>query len=340
MMAMALDLSADDAVIVPSMTFMGTASAMRLTGAEVIFADVNADTGLMEAHHFTDALERAGPRRARAAIPVHLNGQAADMASLAIIAEKRGVTLLEDAAHAIGTSVIENGRRVAVGRGSHSAMTIFSFHPVKTITSAEGGAITTNDPALAARLRRLRSHGIVHQASDFLDRAAGFDDHGNPNPWYHEMHEPAPNYRLSDVHCALGLSQLKKLGRFVARRRELAGRYDAALAGLAPVLRPAPRVAGCDPALHLYAVLIDFKALGLDRAAVMRRLQEQGIGTQVHYIPVHRQPYYRRRYGDLDLPGADAYYARQLSLPFFPDMHDDDVDRVVDALTSIVRRSN
>jgi UDP-4-amino-4,6-dideoxy-N-acetyl-beta-L-altrosamine transaminase len=338
MMAMALDLSADDAVIVPAMTFMGTASAMRLTGAEVVFADVDPDTGLMGPGHFEDALKRAGSRRVRAAIPVHLNGQTAEMTSLAGVAEKHGVVLLEDAAHAIGTTVTENGKRVPVGACAHSMMTIFSFHPVKTITSAEGGAVTTNDPALAARLRRLRSHGITHKPEEFLDRAAAFGPDGTPNPWYHEMHEPAPNYRLSDVHCALGLTQLRKLDRFVARRRELADRYDRMLTGLAPWLKPVPRVPNCDAGLHLYAVLIDFVALGLDRAAAMRRLHDQGIATQVHYIPVHRQPYYRRRYGDLKLPGADAYYQRELSLPLFPDMHDDDVDRVVEALSSIANR--
>jgi UDP-4-amino-4,6-dideoxy-N-acetyl-beta-L-altrosamine transaminase len=338
MMAMALDLSANDAVVVPAMTFMGTASAMRLTGAEVVFADVNPETGLMEASHLEDAIRR-GRGKVKVAIPVHLNGWACDMTALAGVAEKHGVTLFEDAAHAIGTTVTENGRRVPVGACTQSRMAIFSFHPVKTITSAEGGAVTTNDPALAARLRRLRSHGITHKPDEFLDRAAAFDAEGRPNPWYHEMHEPAPNYRLSDVHCALGLSQVKKLGRFVTRRLALAERYDKALASLAPVIRPVPRVPGCEPGLHLYAVLIDFPAIGMDRAAAMHKLREQGVGTQVHYIPVHRQPYYRNRYGDLNLPGADAYYARELSLPLYPDMQDDDVDRVADALAGLMRRA-
>lgn len=338
MMAMALDLSAQDAVVVPAMTFMGTASAMRLTGAEVVFADVNPDTGLMEAAHLEDAIGRGGGK-VKVAIPVHLNGWACDMTTLAGAADKHGVTLLEDAAHAIGTTVSENGTRVPVGACTQSRMAIFSFHPVKTVTSAEGGAVTTNDPALAARMRRLRSHGITHRPEEFIDQAAAFDTQGRPNPWYHEMHEPAPNYRLSDVHCALGLSQLRKLDRFVSRRLALAGRYDRLLAPLAPVIRPVPRAAGCEPGLHLYAVLIDFAAIGMDRAAVMQTLREQGIGTQVHYIPVHRQPYYRKRYGDLNLPGADAYYARELSLPLYPDMQDDDVDRVVEALAALARRA-
>ncbi|MFN3348174.1 UDP-4-amino-4,6-dideoxy-N-acetyl-beta-L-altrosamine transaminase [Pseudorhodoplanes sp.] len=336
MMAMALDLSPQDAVVVPSMTFMGTASAVRLAGAEVVFADVNPETGLMEAGHLEDAVARAGSHRVKAAIPVHLNGWACDMNALAAVADKRGIVLLEDAAHAIGTTVAQDGRRIAVGACVRSKMAIFSFHPVKTVTSAEGGAVTTNDHALAARLRRLRSHGITHNPGDFVDRAAAFAPGGEPNPWYHEMHEPAPNYRLSDVHCALGLSQLKKLDRFVARRQALAARYDKALSPLAPLVRPVPRIAGCEPGLHLYAVLIDFAALGLDRATVMQRLRDQGVGTQVHYIPVHRQPYYRRRYGELSLPGADTYYARELSLPLFPAMQDDDVDRVAAALSAIV----
>ncbi|MGE3986817.1 UDP-4-amino-4,6-dideoxy-N-acetyl-beta-L-altrosamine transaminase [Pseudorhodoplanes sp.] len=338
MMAMALDLSPEDNVVVPSMTFMGTASAMRLTGAEVIFSDVHPKTGLMEAENLEEALRRAGSRRVKVAIPVQLNGWACDMKALNAVAEKHGVTLLEDAAHAIGTTVTENGRNVPVGACTQSKMAIFSFHPVKTITSAEGGAVTTNDSDLAARLRRLRSHGITHRPEEFLERVAAFDASGRPNPWYHEMHEPAPNYRLSDVHCALGLSQLKKLDRLVARRRVLAERYDSALEQLAPVVRPVPHVPSCNPGLHLYAVLIDFEAIGIDRAAVMQLLREQGVGTQVHYIPVHRQPYYRRRYGDLNLPGADAYYARELSLPLFPDMSDSDVNRVVDALAKVVGR--
>ena len=215
-------------------------------------------------------------------------------------------------------------------------MTIFSFHPVKTITAGEGGAVTTNDAVLAEKLSRLRNHGITRQADDFIDRAAAFDSKGEPNPWYHEMHQPGLNYRASDIHCALVLNQLKKIDRFIARRRALARRYDAGLARLAPFVRPVARVPGCDPSLHLYAVLIDFKTLGIERAEVMRRLRSAGVGTQVHYIPVHRQPYYRSRYPNVSLPGADAYYARQLSLPLYAGMEDRDVDLVVEALASIV----
>jgi dTDP-4-amino-4,6-dideoxygalactose transaminase len=270
-------------------------------------------------------------------LPVHLNGQTADIAGLSKVAAAHEVSIVEDAAHAIGArTTVDLKSADPVGRCSHSAMTAFSFHPVKTITMGEGGAVTTNDVRLAARLQQLRNHGITRNPAEFLDRTAGFDDRGTVNPWYHEMHDPGLNYRASDLHCALGLSQLNKLDRFVATRRALAARYDTMLADLAPLVRPVKRVPHCEPAWHLYSILIDFASLGIQRAELIRRLREKGVGTQVHYIPVHRQPYYRARYGDLSLPGADAYYARQLSLPLFPTMTDNDVDRVVDALKSIV----
>ena len=178
----------------------------------------------------------------------------------------------------------------------------------------------------------MRNHGIVREASRFRSRDLAFDDGDTPNPWYYEMPEPGYNFRLSDIHAALARSQLAKLEIFAARRRALALRYDDLLAPLAPLVRPVAPVPGCAPVLHLYVVQIDFGAAGTTRARVMNRLRAAGIGTQVHYIPVHMQPYYRHRYGALDLPGARAYYERCLSLPLFPAMADGDVDRVVAAL--------
>ena len=196
--------------------------------------------------------------------------------------------------------------------------------------------VTTNDAALAARMRLVRNHGMTRDPEAFREHASATSAEGQINPWYYEMHAPGYNYRLPDILCALGLSQLAKLDRFISRRRALAARYDAALALLAPMVRTIPPVPGCNPALHLYVVLIDFHAIGMDRAQVMRGLRARGIGTQVHYIPVHTQPYYRNRYGDITLPGADAYYRRALSLPLHPSMSDDDVIRVVEALADVL----
>jgi dTDP-4-amino-4,6-dideoxygalactose transaminase len=186
-------------------------------------------------------------------------------------------------------------------------------------------------------MREFRNHGMLRDPARFENRELAFD--GNqPNPWYYEMSEIGWNYRLPDLLCALGQSQLKKLPRFWQRRREIAARYDELLAPLSSVLRPAPhdtRTHGW----HLYAVLIDFPGAEMTRAALMNALRADGIGTQVHYLPLHQQPYYRNLYGELSLPGAEAYYARCLSLPMFPAMTDGDVERVAEALTRLVRRS-
>jgi dTDP-4-amino-4,6-dideoxygalactose transaminase len=252
---------------------------------------------------------------------------------LARLARERGLAIVEDACHAIGGDC-RNGEDgfVPIGSCAHSDLAVFSFHPVKTIATGEGGAVTTRDEALARRLALLRSHGITHEPGEFASVEMGFERSGAVNPWYYEMPEFGWNYRLSDIHAALGLSQLARLARFVAERRRLASLYDAALAPLAPALRPIARSAFCRPAWHLYPVLVDFAGLGFTRAALMRFLHEAGIGSQVHYIPVHRQPYYRARYGTLELPGADAYYARALSLPLFVGMSGRDVAHVAGML--------
>lgn len=320
---LALEVGPGDAIIAPSITFLATANCARFVGAEVVFADVDPATGLMTPQTLADALGRLDGRRLRAVLPVHLRGDAADLPGLKALAETAGAVLVEDAPHALGTRTTFGNEAGLIGDCAHSAMATFSFHPVKTIATGEGGMVTTNDPALAERLRRLRSHGMI--------RPEGAD------PWWYEMPEVGFNYRLPDILCALGLSQLAKLDRFAARRRALAARYDAALAPLAPHVRPAERPAWSDPVLHLMSVLIDFEAAGRTRRQVVEALKARGIGTQVHYIPVHTQPYYRQRYGELDLPGARAWYERCLSLPLYPGMEDADVDRVVEALGEALR---
>ena len=197
-------------------------------------------------------------------------------------------------------------------------------------------ASTTTTPSsrsfvTAERMRSLRSHGMVRDPSAFRISELAFDGEV-PNPWYYEMDTPGLNYRIPDVLCALGTSQLKKLDKFAARRRQLVALYDQAIENLAPHVKPLSRTPNNTPAWHLYIALIDFDALGADRAAVMRRLQLKGIGTQVHYLPVYRQPYYREMEPDLTLHGADEYYRRTLSLPLFPSMSDEDPARVIDAL--------
>jgi UDP-4-amino-4,6-dideoxy-N-acetyl-beta-L-altrosamine transaminase len=314
---MALRVGEGDAVVVPAVTFLATANCARYVGAEVVFADVDPESGLMTPQALREALGRA-PAPVRAAVPVHLRGEACDLPALEVLAREANAVLVEDAAHALGTTMRFAGRDETVGDGRHSALATFSFHPVKTIATGEGGMVTTGDPALAERLRLLRSHGMAWNAEG--------------EPWRYEMAEPGFNYRLPDVLCALGLSQLAKLDRFAARRRALADAYERALAPLAPLARPAARPPWSRSVPHLMTVLIDFAAAGTDRAAVMAALRRQGVGSQVHYFPVHRQPYYRARHGGLDLPGAEAWYARCLSLPLFPAMADEDVPRVVEAL--------
>jgi dTDP-4-amino-4,6-dideoxygalactose transaminase len=216
-------------------------------------------------------------------------------------------------------------------------MACFSFHPVKTIAMGEGGAVTTNDVRLYERLRRLRNHGMSRDKDRFVRLDQALNSEGQANPWYYEMGEPGPNYRASDINCALGLSQLRKLEEFAKRRRALAAAYDARFASFAQTVRPVPRVPYCDPVFHLYVLLIEWERLtNAERGHVMRALADRGVGTQVHYLPVHRQPYYRDRYGPQQLRGADEYYRRALSIPFYPVMTAADVDRVVDTIADVL----
>lgn len=312
----ALDVGPRDVCIVPSVTFVATANVCAMQGARVVFADVDQFTGLMTVQTLAEAMSRA-EGEVRAILPVHLAGAPADMAGISDLARRCGASIVEDACHALGTDT-PWGR---TGDAAKSDAVCFSFHPVKTLTTGEGGMITTRDHRTAWRMRRLRSHGIVREG---LAEA--------PGPWWYEQQELGFNYRLPDILCALGLSQLKRLPQFISRRRRLAARYRALLAPMADRVRPAPTPEGSDPALHLFTVRIDFASLGRPRAEVMARLHREGIGTQVHYIPVHRQPWWRARSETPELPGADAWYANTLSLPLYPGMSDSDPARVVETL--------
>jgi len=329
MAARALKLGPGTKVIVPSITFLATASAPHLAGAEIVFADVDPDSGLMRVGDLEEAARRAGA--CDAVFNVHLNGQCGAVEEIAAAARRHDLAILDDGCHALGTTA--GGRRV--GENAFSDLTVFSFHPVKTVTMGEGGAVTTQNDAIADALARERNHGMTRNVQDFQNPDA-FDTNGTRNPWFYELIAPGFNWRASDIQCALGLAQLAKLPQFSARRRALAAEYDALLAPYAPMIRPVARQAGCLPTLHLYPVLIDFAACGRSRAQVMAMLAELGVGTQVHYYPVHRQRYYANRYGRLELPGADRYYGRVLSLPFFASMAKADVARVVEALAQVL----
>jgi UDP-4-amino-4,6-dideoxy-N-acetyl-beta-L-altrosamine transaminase len=326
---LALDVGPGDLVVAPAITFLSTATAARMCGAEVVFADVDPSTGLMTPETLLEALASANGS-VKAALPAHLGGRMADMPGLGAVAREAGVVLVEDCAHALGS------RRGGIHAGgcAYSAASCFSFHPVKTIACGEGGAVTTNDPDMAARIGRLRNHGVTRDEALMVDPELSLDEEGRRHPWSYEQLELGFNYRMTDIEAALGLSQLNKLDRFVARRSALAAAYDRMLEPLAPWVRPVKARADEAPSLHLYQVLVDFPAIGKSRDHVMRALVERGIGTQVHYIPLYRQPYFKARYGSMRLQGAEAFYAAILALPLFPAMADEDVERVLQALAA------
>jgi UDP-4-amino-4,6-dideoxy-N-acetyl-beta-L-altrosamine transaminase len=332
--ARAVGLGRGDTAIVPAITFVATASANVLAGIDVVFADVDPDTGLMGVEHAATALDHVKGTPAKAIFPVHLAGQVADPIALARFADENGLAVIEDACHAVGTRYGNEG--ASVGACQHSKAACFSFHPVKAIAMGEGGAVTTNDPALARQVRLFCNHGMNRDADSFSNVDLALAGDGSANPWYYEVNEISHNFRASDINCALGLSQLRKLDRFLGVREKLVARYRALLAELAPLVRLAPNTNTIETGWHLFRVLIDFETLGLERHVVMERLRAKGIGSQVHYIPVHLQPFFRRRYPTQNLPGALAYYRRTLSLPLFASMTEDDVDRVVEVLRGVM----
>ena len=339
---LALGLGPGDVVIVPSVTFLASANCAAYVGASVAFADVDPNTGLLTPETALEAARRAerdGLGPIKAIVAVHLNGHCVDVATLADTFP--GIPIIEDACHALGASVSgPDGSSAFVGACLHSAMAMFSTHPVKTVATGEGGMLTTRDPELAKRVRRLRNHGMERDPELWTETELSFDRDGSPNPWAYEMPEPGYNYRLSDIHAALGLSQIRKLPGFVETRRRLRAHYVTALGALAgrtnSAVRPLPIAEGCDPAWHLSVVLIDFAAFGTTRGQVMKALRDRGVGSQVHYTPVHLQPYFRRRHPDLSLPGADTYYSQCLSLPLYPSLTEGDVDRVVETLAAVL----
>jgi len=314
----------ENTVIVPANTFLATANAAIYLGAEVRFCDVDADTGLMTAEALGATLDDS----VRAVVPVHFAGQPCDMASIAQVIQERSpdAVLIEDACHAIG-GVYEDGS--PVGKPRYASMAAFSFHPVKHIAAGEGGAVTTNCPKLKERLEAFRNHGMTKDSKQLRRR--------NEGPWYYEMHAPGFNYRIPETACALAASQLAKLDRFIARRREIAGRYLSELADISHLTLP-PKSHLNTSAWHLFCVHIDYQQLGFSRTDVMAALQRNEIGTQVHYFPVALQPYYVDQYGhdETQFPGALAHYDRALSIPLFAAMTDTEVQQVISAVKEVM----
>ncbi|MCP5105094.1 MAG: UDP-4-amino-4,6-dideoxy-N-acetyl-beta-L-altrosamine transaminase [bacterium] len=320
----ALDIEAGKQGITVPNTFAASANCFLYNALEPVLADIDARTYNMNPAE----LEKKITPQTKTAIPVHFAGQPADMEIISSIAKEKNIHLVEDASHAVG-SKYRNGKMV--GSCCYSDMTIFSFHPVKTIATGEGGAITTNDKNLYEKLLLLRNHGITKDAAKF--KIDGPHAHG---PWYYEMQELGFNYRITDLQAALGSSQLKKIDTFVKRRREIVTKYNGAFKDVEWLITPYERE-GVFSAFHLYVLKFDFGGIKKTRTQVMQGLREKGIGTQVHYIPVHFQPYYREHYGfkEGDFPKSEDYYHHCLSIPLFPKMTDDDVHRVIEAVKGL-----
>lgn len=335
---LAMGLGPDDAVVTSPITFLASANCARYAGAEVRFADVDPRTGLMDPQSLEEVIRQDKTHKIRAIIPVHFAGQPVDLATIHGLASNHGARVLDDACHAIGGSYRHDNTDISIGGSPHANLTAFSFHPVKHVAMGEGGAVTTNDTELANRLRLFRNHGMQREQFALSDMAYGPD--GKPNPWYYEMHQLGYNYRLTDIQAALGLSQLERVSWSVNRRRELATVYRRLLSETfeQEQVYPLNQSPDVTNAYHLYVVQIDYQKFGTDRASVMNRLRQEGIGTQVHYIPIHLQPYYRDCSGTAEagFPGAEEYYSRALSIPMYPDLTDDDCHRVIDTLRFVL----
>jgi perosamine synthetase len=314
--AFAAGLKPGDEAITTPMTFAATANCVLYQGATPVFADVSTDTLNLDPEQVAARITA----RTRAVLPVDYAGHPAEMDAILELAARHGLIVIEDASHALGAEY----RQRRTGGIAH--MTVFSFHPVKHLATGEGGMVTTDRADCAEALRRFRNHGISSEARQ--RQTAG--------QWHYEMVLLGFNYRLTDMACALGLSQLKKLKANLLRRREIAERYSTVFAGLAGVTLPAVR-ADVNPAWHLYPIRLNLEKLTADRAQVFRALRAENIGVNVHYIPVHRHPYYRDRFGYRggEYPIAEDAYERLISLPMFHGMSDQDVEDVITAVKKI-----
>ncbi|WP_456384473.1 UDP-4-amino-4,6-dideoxy-N-acetyl-beta-L-altrosamine transaminase [Desulfolithobacter sp.] len=322
---LALGIGPGDVVWTSPITFVASANCALYCGARVDFVDIDSRTGNLCAETLARKLERAEKVGTfpRVVIPVHLCGQSCEMAAIHALSQRYGFHVVEDASHAIGGQY--RGRPIGCCR--YSDITVFSFHPVKIITTGEGGMALTNDAGLAARMTRIRSHGIIRDLAEMEKEPDG--------PWYYEQVELGYNYRMSDLQAALGISQMGRLCQYVERRQALARRYDRLLAGL-PV-QPLWQHPDCESSRHLYVIRLRLDDIGVSHREVFTALREYGIGVQLHYIPLYRQPYYQRMgFAREQYPQAEQYYAEAISLPLFPTLTEDEQNKVVDTLRRVV----
>jgi UDP-4-amino-4,6-dideoxy-N-acetyl-beta-L-altrosamine transaminase len=310
-------LKRGDTIITTPITFVATSNAAQFLGSDVSFVDIDPDTANIEVSLIEDKIEK----RTKGIVPVDFAGQPADLDEIRAIADIHGLFVVEDACHAIGSTY--KGKKI----GSLSDISVFSFHPVKNITTGEGGAALTNDEELFEKLIMFRHHGITKEPNKMKRDFA---------PWSYEMHYLGNNYRLTDIQCALGLSQLKKLDYFVARRRQIVNLYNEAFTDvdeIEPLKERNDRMA----AWHLYVIQLKLDKMNKTRLAVFNELKLQNIGVQVHYMPVYRQPFYEQLGFRPGLcPNAEKYYESAITLPLFPSMKDADIQRVEQAVINAV----
>jgi len=314
----AIDVRPGDEVIVPAMTFAATANCVVFQGGTPVFVDVDSETLLID----PEQVEAKITPHTKAVIAVDYTGHPCDYDALRAVVERHGLILVADACHALGATY--KGRPV----GSLADLNVFSFHPVKHITTGEGGMITTDNPEYANRLQLFRNHGIT---TDHRQRE-------KQGSWFYEMVDLGYNYRITDIQCALGLSQLQKLPAWVSRRQAIAQKYNVAFAEI-PAVRPLGAKPNVSHAYHLYVVRFDLSRLRATRAEIFRALRAEGIGVNVHYIPVHLHPFYRERFGTGSglCPVAEAAYEEIITLPLFPRMSDDDVEDVITAVRKVIK---
>jgi len=319
---LALRLGKGDRVWTSPITFVASANCALYCGAQIDFVDIDPQTYNMSVECLTDKLAQAEINGClpKVVIPVHLCGQSCDMEAIYRLSKQYGFKIIEDASHAIGGKY----RGETIGNGRYSDITVFSFHPVKIITAGEGGMALTNDPCLAKRMKLLRSHGITSDAADMISRPS-------EQLWFYQQIDLGFNYRMTDIHAALGLSQMRRLDEFVTLRHAIARRYDEMFSDL-PMAIPFQHP-DCYSAFHLYIIRLKFEQIGKTHRDVFDALRSAGIGVNLHYIPIYLQPYYQRLgFKPGYCPEAERYYAEIISLPMFPALTATEQDQVVNAL--------